>query len=670
MGKTTIPASVYYIFFGLGILLSIGLIIYVVLAGKYSSVTKNVIVWFSILMILNLSNLIFTFVYYSKKKKLVGQKGETGKTGPRGFAGENLRCGDTLCGSLGKNECDDSEKDREGNCIITGGTIDENGKEREKETNIQYGRCKFPFVYNFKNQYKCLDKNNPDYPKEGEERMGLPFGGENEGVCATDLNPDKTVRTWGFCTGNSVRAKEMSYTNQKTVENERLQEKHSGILDLTIATGDTDKEAKCPNGYTKIDGDLNQGEGAYIYLCSKDGISTTGVINVGIAKGNDTCDKVFPNAKKGTYRKLPTNLNKDTEIGTANTEELYMCVEKGRGNLITDIQITDNINYNKDGDLTHYSKINGDLNKDTGGMPVYLYTTTKHREVHPLKSAFYIPEEKQLLFTMGKYGEDVYEYDIDTKKVKTKESIYDTIGQVPKNYEAISYIDGKLYVFKGNLVYELKDKKIQMGFPKKIDSLFPHIPRNIDAAFENPNDGDVYFFKDKLVYRFQLNNALKGAALGKLLEKYPKTIGNVFKGAPHYPDAVFSVPDKGEDKHIFIVTATTFRVFDEDSIIIKEHTIQLDKRFGLNTHGGFKDNSKKSNSATVKEGFAIRDTFAIKEEDYEEDEDDEPIPWEGCPGKEFQSLDGESCEVKEGHRKWKKPNSFANELEKGPLFNK
>ena len=96
----------------------------------------------------------------------------------------------------------------------------ENGKENETKDNIKEGQCIFPFVYNYKNQYEPLKETSPDYPKDGEDRMGLPEGGEELGVCATSLNENRTAKTWGYFVGNSARAKELSSVNTASNRNE------------------------------------------------------------------------------------------------------------------------------------------------------------------------------------------------------------------------------------------------------------------------------------------------------------------------------------------------------------------------------------------------------------------------------------------------------------------
>jgi hypothetical protein len=146
MVKSGIPVPVFYTIFGLGIILSIGLIVIVSKSDKYTGITKNIVIWFGILMVLNLSNLLFTFVYYEKKKVIKGKKGEKGEVGVRGFPGENVKCGNNLCGSFGQNECPDDEKDAAGQCIITGGTKDESGQDREQEDNIKVNFLSFIII--------------------------------------------------------------------------------------------------------------------------------------------------------------------------------------------------------------------------------------------------------------------------------------------------------------------------------------------------------------------------------------------------------------------------------------------------------------------------------------------------------------------------------------------
>ena len=73
--------------------------------------------------------------------------------------------------------------------------------------------------------------------------------------------------------------------------------------------------------------------------------------------------------------------------------------------------------------------------------------------------------------------------------------------------------------------------RISEGYPKKIFDVFKGVPPNIDAVFTNPNDNNTYFFRDKLVYKY--NSTSK-----RVEEGYPRNIGTKFPGAPDNPDAV------------------------------------------------------------------------------------------------------------------------------------
>jgi hypothetical protein len=681
MVKSGIPVPVFYTIFGLGIILSIGLIVIVSKSDKYTGITKNIVIWFGILMVLNLSNLLFTFVYYEKKKVIKGKKGEKGEVGVRGFPGENVKCGNNLCGSFGQNECPDDEKDAAGQCIITGGTKDESGQDREQEDNIKVDRCKFPFVYNYKNQYepikqytgKDTDGNDilhPDYPREGEDRMGLPIGGEIEGVCATELNENGTAKTWGFFTGNSARAKEMSNTNRRGNANEQILESQMGILDIKITSGDTDREASCPKGYDRIEGDLNQGAGSYVYLCAKNGVSTVGVTDIAIVEGDDRCSKVFTNAKKDEVTRLTTNLNKDTDVGKANPQELYMCIKKQtftpESRFLTDIQVKEQNDYNTPDKVYRRVNIgnssNGDLNKDTTGAPVFLYTTSRSREIEPLKSAFYVPNSRTLYFMMGTGGIHTYVYKDETRSegittpLLEQNMTVNILGKdIPVNYEVICYLTDRLFVFKGKLVYEIdfQSKTKKPGYPKNLDSLFPEIPPNLDAAYVHPTNKDYYFFKDKLVYRFRPVPSNDSVSLGKLLTGYPKTISQEFKGAPDYPDAVFTVPDEKEHNYTFIARATTFKIFDEDNILVQDvDTISIDIRFGLQTNKGFKK--------PVVEGFADK----LKDQEYEKPE---PEPYKCPPNARKFDLENEECKTTPGNMEQETGTGPSNKLKESPF---
>lgn len=76
----------------------------------------------------------------------------------------------------------------------------------------------------------------------------------------------------------------------------------------------------------------------------------------------------------------------------------------------------------------------------------------------------------------------------------------------------LMHLDGKLYLFRKDLVYRWDPKAaspvlphfpkgyVEKGWPKKISEAFPGLPNDIDSAFRWYIDGAVYFFKGKYFY--------------------------------------------------------------------------------------------------------------------------------------------------------------------------
>ena len=604
--KSEIPVAIYTFFFSLGIICCIIGLVYVNTQKQYTAISNNILSWFFILLGINFINLLVTFRFYNKRKLRRGKKGIQGDQGLRGLPGENIRCG-SICGTQGQNNCPDDEKDKDGKCIISGGSVDENNNDKSENNNIQEGRCIFPFVYNYKNQYGPLKPSSPDWD---ENDTSLPTGGEKHGICATSLNENKTPKTWGYVVNSSSRAREMSSANQSSNRNEARLERNAGIVDIQLVTGDTSKEATCPEAYNKIEGDLNQGAGAYVYMCSKTGVAPEGVVNLNIVENGESCDSVFPNTDASMVTKLPVNLNKDTQIGSNNPKDLYLCIEKGSKNFLTDIQIKENDAWNVE-EQSHYFKVNGDLNKETGGFPVFLYASRRQVDLQPIQTAFYMPDDEMLYFIKddeliegGKKveRETYYSYDSSTKKVTP--NVGAILGtQSPKRAEAILVLDtNRVFIFKGSLVYEIDYKQnnpiLQKGYPTQIRNVFPGIPSNIDAVYQDKND-TIYFFKNEDVYEFTLSfkePETTSKILGSLAPNSPKSINDVFLGAPSYVDAVFKFPEN--PSQVFFIRGNQYWITN-DFTIEGTYPKMVDDYFsGLNTTKGTIDVNRASTTET------------------------------------------------------------------------
>ena len=81
------------------------------------------------------------------------------------------------------------------------------------------------------------------------------------------------------------------------------------------------------------------------------------------------------------------------------------------------------------------------------------------------------------------------------------------------------------------LPYQYPKSKIKsFFFLSKIAEDWPGLPNDIDAAVTLPKTGHTYFFKGKLYWKFENQNALTG---------YPKLITTNWDGIPNNLDTAF-----------------------------------------------------------------------------------------------------------------------------------
>ena len=148
-----IPIIVYIYILVIAIIITGGVSAYYILQPATHPIVRTGVGWFAILMAINFINMIATLNHYKNNINKRGSQGPKGLKGPRGYSGEGIKCG-SVCGTQGKQKCVKEAKDKDGNCIIYGGNMDEKGNEHLSD-NIQINKCVFPFVYNYKKQYKC-----------------------------------------------------------------------------------------------------------------------------------------------------------------------------------------------------------------------------------------------------------------------------------------------------------------------------------------------------------------------------------------------------------------------------------------------------------------------------------------------------------------------------------
>ena len=433
------------------------------------SAIRNGTLWYMLLLILNIANIIFILSYYRSKSKRVGITGAKGKRGHRGIRGKSNIC--SQCGLDGKKMKP-----------IYGTNINDFSQTVD-DPKLKMGKCEFPFVHNDEYQYKCVTEIRED---------GIENDSPKSGWCATSKNVDNTYKTFGYC-NKSADIMELEKQNiEKAKKRREYIRNNTGILDLRVVVGNR-SNTKCPNGYIKINNDLNKNsDGKYIFLCKKEGLGSFGIKNIKVVGEGEDCGSKF--------RKSPYDLNKDS-----GGKKLYLCKEKSTSNFITDIRVVNN----KDDCPTDkgYTISSGDLNEGskTDPDPVYLCVSKEK------SSDVYI----DTIFSWGKNGityffkgDSYWKIDDNRQRVSKKypQRIKSKWGDLPDNLDAVFTWgkNGVTYFFKGNKYWEFDDDrlKIKPGYPKFINNFWKGVPDNINSVFTWGKDNKTYFFKGNMYYKF------------------------------------------------------------------------------------------------------------------------------------------------------------------------
>lgn len=155
---------------------------------------------------------------------------------------------------------------------------------------------------------------------------------------------------------NDFKLNGMNINIQKTVES-------IAIEDIMVVNARKKEDIHVPQGYEKIDQDLNEGSGGdYIYLCFKRGTDSNRAIN-GIEVISGRNDRIT--APSGFER-----INVDVNKGSGG-KYIYICIRRGKENPITDLRIVSG--KSKDlGTPEGFTLIKKDLNEGSGGKYIYL----------------------------------------------------------------------------------------------------------------------------------------------------------------------------------------------------------------------------------------------------------------------------------------------------------
>ena len=316
-----IPTKLYIYFLIVVVVLLVLVGLYAFFYKGIENTTKTIIIWYIIILGINLINIIIVFKFYEKNKNRKGIKGVMGTFGPRGFKGINQMC--SSCGDAGTTK------------EIYGSVINDNG-EKVLSKNVKEGKCIFPFSHNYKYNYDCIKDSPPPGSTKNDATM---FG-----WCATDIDENYETRKHAYCNANSsIQERQQKEADLRARRKEFIQN-NSGILNIDIVSENTTRKAraKCEekNGYEFIDKDLNEGtDGKFIHLCIRKGLGSTGVTGIKVVELTEQspASVIEENTtnndgteSKQIYQLINKDLNKDSgaQSGKKNPR-LYMYKKMG-----------------------------------------------------------------------------------------------------------------------------------------------------------------------------------------------------------------------------------------------------------------------------------------------------------------------------------------------------
>lgn len=571
------------------------LMILILLLGAYIVSKKDlvkqikvIIIWYFIILELNLINIYAVLSFYESNKNRKGPKGFKGIVGPRGFKGTSIMC--QTCGLAG------SDKGRFATTL---------GINHEK---IKPGLCIFPYIQDY------IYKNEPEKINPPPFGIKMPKS-HTQGWCATSVNNQFEPQTIGFYDQN-LTSQIDSETELNRLKNE-YQQANYGILDIKIVYGNTLNEAKNifsasygrNASYEFIESDLNSGTGGkFIYLVVKRGTGSKGVkeIKFHYQRICPTAPPVKENFEIVNSLNDFVNLNMDSGgFSTRDTPCLYMYVKKGGAPFVKDIKIVKEggeyppgytpITYEPDQlpdieeDRNDFRAINNqylDLNRGTHFVTNFdklFFFVQEFQNIINIDTAFVYNDGALYVFmaenfykfsqnaidkslsvidgypkslqqkwgrlpTLKKQDEfavvadDCSKYNGESVKCKnTLNCFYDSISnkcEPARVYDAAyTDLDGDTFFFKGQFIYKYnsKEMKIQNGYPKLISQVIKGAPSNIDAIFVWGKDYHTYIIKGNMHYK--INQITKTIDRG-----YPKKNSLRWEGMPPVINAIFTLP--------------------------------------------------------------------------------------------------------------------------------
>ena len=614
-----IPFKIYSYAIFISILIILALSVYLYLLPNTKDVEKTFIIWFTIILELNLIHLYYILQFYHSNIAKKGPKGTKGDVGPRGFKGYSEKC--ISCGGAGTN------------VVTYAGIINDKG---ELDESAERGKCQYPFVHNYKYNYNtCITSDPPPGQEENDS-----FNANIHGWCATETDDKNEVKKYGYCNENaSIKDKMDKEKTYNDARNKYINNNY-GIIDVNIVYGNTEKDAikKCDKGSNysilknSVGGnqDLNEGIGGkFLYLCSKTGFGISGVseLYAGTSLPANEQDKNYNLIDDDDDKGIDLNegslsANKPLYMYKNITNEGFIkelkILEKGSektcnqafGEGWKPINGTSNLNdigagtgtdsaINKKHSLklcaNKKATVNNIDNAFTYKGKLYIfrgdefYKMTKVPIQNMIKSEEGYPKHiSERWFS----GDDCTRFDGKddcNSHIKCHWNSEADSSSIPESKgvcESITYNaaftyghDSKTYFFNGGNVFKYNDKqmKIEDGYPKPIGEVFKGVPANIDAVFTWPKDGKTYFFKGPQYYKY--NDKKQEIESG-----YPRPTKNRWKEFPDHIDAIFtldiSLESKPDTHPTYVISYGKSYYMDSITDEVKEEK-PIDERFKM-----------------------------------------------------------------------------------------
>jgi hypothetical protein len=556
------------------IFLILGLSIYLYLLPKTNKLEKGFIIWFAIIIEINLAHLYYILHFYEVNKNKKGKTGPKGEIGPRGFKGNSERC----------NDCAPAPPPP-----AFAGAINDNGKFIDAP-NVLRGQCKFPFVHNYKYMDKCITADPPPDKDVNDANI--------YGWCPTELNELHEPIKYGYCNENESMKNKLAKEKYLMDQRAKYVNDNYGILDVDLVRGKNESEAKnkCnKDGWYIDDTDLNSGsKGAnreYMYMCYKKGFGNIGVNELKLS--NDKPDKSLDSA----FKLIDVDINDGSE---KTSKKLYLYKKKSNKDFIKELSIGNNscdsnftilegperiIEIEKPDNIYIGIKIEKidsgmKITEIVDGSPVSgeLYVGeiinrvkigTKEHKFNDKKLSL---DKEFIIDKLNKANEKIIFYVNGSRDLNIDKDDSNTLLCFSKNKVSTNSIDaafkyktGSLYIFRGDDYYKMTripiQNKLSVDDTNSISEKWfsdtncdkhtnePECNKEQTCIFnEDENKCNNTSFRAMFTYGFnQKTYFFRGSNVYlyddkkmKIAPGYPKPINDVFKGVPSNIDAVFT----------------------------------------------------------------------------------------------------------------------------------